>query len=152
MDCPSFRRKAVKDLLKIYPVIYETNVAWGEMDALQHVNNVVYFRYFESARAQYFDEIGAWEYYEKHGVGMILHSTHCRFRRALQYPDRVSVGARVTDIEADRYTMKYIIYSHSMKNVAAEGEGIIVVYDYNKNSKCLMPEVIRKKIEHLEGK
>ena len=37
-----------------YPVVIETPVAWGEMDAYGHVNNIVYFRYFESARIAYF--------------------------------------------------------------------------------------------------
>jgi acyl-CoA thioester hydrolase len=37
---------AMSDLLAGYPIIYETDVAWGEMDAFQHVNNVYYFRYF----------------------------------------------------------------------------------------------------------
>jgi acyl-CoA thioester hydrolase len=146
MDIP------MNEILAKFPIIYETSVAWGEMDALGHVNNIIYFRYFESARAKYFDAIGAWDYHKKHGIGMILHSTNCRFRRALQYPDKISVGAHVSDLQDDRYTMKYIIYSHAMKNVAAEGEGIIVVYDYNRNSKCLMPDQIRKKIQKLEAK
>ncbi len=133
-------------------VVYETSVAWGEMDALGHVNNIIYFRYFESARAKYFDEIGVWDYVQKHGIGMILHSTNCRFKMPLKYPDKVSVGAKVTDMQADRYTMKYSIYSHTLQNVAAEGEGIIVVYDYNKNQKCVMPDEIRSRIEKLERK
>ena len=41
------------DLLAGFPVIVEQNVIWGEMDAYQHVNNVVYFRYFENARLEY---------------------------------------------------------------------------------------------------
>ena len=44
-------------LLKEFPVITEIKVAWGEMDALQHVNNAVYFRYFETARLDYFNKI-----------------------------------------------------------------------------------------------
>ncbi len=44
-------------LLKDFPVVTEIRVAWGEMDALQHVNNVVYFRYFETARLDYFEAI-----------------------------------------------------------------------------------------------
>lgn len=38
-----------------YPVIYNQNVAWGDMDAFGHVNNTVYYRYIESARICYFD-------------------------------------------------------------------------------------------------
>jgi acyl-CoA thioester hydrolase len=44
------------------PVIIEIPVAWGEMDALRHVNNIAYFRYFESARIAYFERLGLWEF------------------------------------------------------------------------------------------
>jgi acyl-CoA thioesterase FadM len=43
------------DLLAGYPVVIEIPVAWGEMDAFQHVNNVAYIRYFESGRIAYFE-------------------------------------------------------------------------------------------------
>lgn len=140
----------MKDLLKAYSVIYETPVAWGEMDALGHVNNIVYFRYFESARSEYFQKIGVWESAKEKGIGVILHSTSCRYRKPLTYPDTVSIGARVTEIHSDRFTMEYAVYSHSSKSIAAEGSGIIVVYDYNKNQKCAMPPGMKRKIEELE--
>ncbi|MBL7995104.1 acyl-CoA thioesterase [bacterium] len=120
------------------------------MDALGHVNNIVYFRYFESARSDYFQKVGIWESARKEGIGVILHSTSCRFRKPLTYPDQVSVGTRVTEIYADRFTMEYVVYSHADKCIAAEGTGIIVVYDYRKNQKCAMPATMRKNIEELE--
>jgi acyl-CoA thioester hydrolase len=141
----------VKDILKKFPVVYETPVAWGEMDALGHVNNIVYFRYFESARSEYFQRIGVWELAKAKGIGVILHSTQCRFRKPLTYPDTVSVGTRVTEVHADRFTMEYAIYSHALASIVAEGSGIIVVYDYNKNEKCAMPSVLKKKIDELES-
>jgi acyl-CoA thioester hydrolase len=52
-------------LLKTFPVIVEIPVAWGEMDALQHVNNVFYFRYFETARIAYFEKLSFWLEFSK---------------------------------------------------------------------------------------
>ncbi|MCZ6911333.1 MAG: acyl-CoA thioesterase, partial [Proteobacteria bacterium] len=40
-------------VLDDYPVVIELPVVWGEMDAFDHVNNIIYFRYFESARIAY---------------------------------------------------------------------------------------------------
>ena len=54
------------DLLAGYPVVIEIPVAWGEMDAFQHVNNIVYFRYFESGRIAYFERAG-WTTRERTG-------------------------------------------------------------------------------------
>ena len=96
----------MRELLETYPVVIETPVAWGEMDSLRHVNNTVYFRYFESARMAYFDRLGLWDYMDETGVGPILASTGCRFRVPLTYPDTVSIGARVAEVEGDRFVMK----------------------------------------------
>jgi acyl-CoA thioesterase FadM len=59
-------------------------VQWGELDAYGHVNNTVFFRYFESLRVLYLVRSGFAESYERDKVGAILHSTECRFRRALR--------------------------------------------------------------------
>ena len=135
--------------LNEYPVRFETPVVWGEMDSFNHVNNVVYFRYFESARIAYFEEVGFTKWMADHGVGPILASTSCRFRRPLTYPDRVTIGARVSDLGEDRFTMKYMIYSDQLDDVAALGEGLIICYDYRNNAKTPLPAPIRKAMEEL---
>ena len=142
----------MQELLTAYPVVIEIPVAWGEMDSLGHVNNIVYFRYFESARMAYFGEMGFWGYMEETGVGPILASTQCRFRLPLEYPDTVSVGARVGEIGEDRFPMEYLIVSHRHEKVAAEGVGLIVVYDYREKKKVALPDEIRKRIQAVESK
>jgi acyl-CoA thioester hydrolase len=141
----------MRELLEGYPVIITIPVAWGEMDSLQHVNNIVYFRYFESARMAYFERLGAWDYMGETGVGPILASTSCKFRVPLTYPDTVSVGARVTEIGEDRYVMKYVVASQRHARVAAEGEGLIVSYDYRALRKTALPEEMRRRIRDLEN-
>lgn len=140
-----------EELLKAYPVVIETPVAWGEMDSLLHVNNIVYFRYFESARMAYFERVGFWAHMDETGVGPILASTNCKFKLPLTYPDTVSVGARVSDIEGDRFLMRYAVYSHRHRKLAAEGDGLVVSYDYRALGKAPLPEVIRQRIRDLEG-
>ena len=94
-------------LLEDFPVVVETPVAWGEMDAFQHVNNVVYFRYFENARIVCFDLLNMMAFKDKSGVGPILASTQCRFKIPLTYPDTVSIGTKIEELEEDRFVMKY---------------------------------------------
>src|SRR5256885_13000540 len=74
-------------------------VQWGELDAYGHVNNTVFFRYFETLRVLYLVRSGFTESYAKDKVGAILHSTECRFRKALFYPDTVTVGGRATNVD-----------------------------------------------------
>lgn len=141
----------MEKLLEGYPVVIEIPVAWGEMDSLQHVNNIVYFRYFESARMAYFNELDIWKYMEETGIGPILASTLCKFRIPLAFPDRVSVGAQVAEIEEDRFVMKYVVVSQEHQRIAAEGEGVIVSYNYREKKKAPLPQVIKARIQSLES-
>ena len=81
-------------LLAGFPVFVENPVVWGEMDSYRHVNNTVYFRYFENARLEYFRRLGWFEYEQETGIGPILAATQARFRKPLTYPDRVWTGAQ----------------------------------------------------------
>ncbi len=141
----------MEELLKGYPVVIEIPIAWGEMDSFQHVNNIVYFRYFESIRMAYFGKLDVWTFMEETGVGPILSSTKCRFRIPLTYPDMISGGGRVTRLEADRYVMEYKLISHEHRKVAAEGEGLIVSYDYREKRKAPLPEELKRRIQSLEN-
>ena len=141
----------VDGLLKGFPVVVTVPVHWGEMDYFRHVNNTVFFRYFESARIAYLDRIGFREERAEGGLGPILASTHARFRRPLTYPDTVRVGARTTDVGEDRFTMEYRLVSESQGAVAAEGGGVLVSFDYASGRKAPLPEAVRRAIGRLEG-
>ncbi|MGH7494137.1 MAG: acyl-CoA thioesterase [bacterium] len=133
-----------------FPVIIKTPIAWGEMDAFQHVNNIVYFRYFESARIAYFERINFADREAHGGVGPILAYTQCHFRKALTYPDTISIGVRVTEIKDDRFVMALGVFSHRLQKIAAEGTAEIVAFDYRQNKKVPLPVAVREGIEALE--
>lgn len=140
----------MEELLKDFPVVIEVPVAWGDMDAFQHVNNTVYFRFFESARIAYFEKIDLMGLMQETGIGPILATANCRFKIPLTYPDRVSVGARVISTGDDRFTMAYVAVSHRHGKIAALGEGELVVFDYGKNHKTALPDVLRDRIAEVE--
>jgi len=133
--------------LEACDVIIEIPVAWGEMDAFQHVNNVAYFRYFENARIAYLDNIGASGYMKQHNIGPVLASTQCEYKAPLIYPDTVLIGAKTQDIGEDRFTHQYIIVSHQSQRVAARGQCLVVFYDFNQKAKTAIPELVRAKME-----
>ncbi|KPK79362.1 MAG: hypothetical protein AMS25_12995 [Gemmatimonas sp. SM23_52] len=140
-----------EDLLAGYPVVLRIPVQWGEMDAYGHVSNVVFFRYFESARVLYLERCGFLESYERDKVGAILHSTSCRFRRPLYYPDTALVGTRVVELGEDRFTMSHELLSEAQDAVAAEGTSVVVSYDYVRRQPVRIPDDVRAAIEHLES-
>ncbi|MDI6726269.1 MAG: thioesterase family protein [Smithellaceae bacterium] len=140
----------MNNLLEGYPVITEFPVAWGEMDAMSHVNNIVYFRYFESARIAYFEKVDLLGYMTETGIGPILAATTCKFRVPLSYPDKVSIGAKVGEIGEDRFVMNYRVVSARHQKVAAEGDGVIVTFNYREGKKVTIPEVVKERILALQ--
>ena len=141
----------MNNLLKQCPVVLETPIAWGQMDAFRHLNNTAYFRFFESGRIAYFERLNLLEYMEATGVGPILAATNCRFKIPLTYPDTVSIGTRVPEVQDDRFTMEYYVVSHKHQKVAAEGSGLIVCFNYKENKKTAVPAELKKRIEELES-
>jgi acyl-CoA thioester hydrolase len=150
---PPWQRLELADrtLLAGYPVVVEVPVVWGEMDSYRHVNNVVYFRYFENARLEYFRRLNWFEYEKETGIGPILASTQARFRKPLTYPDTVSSAVRVSSLADDRFTMDYLVVSHRLNAVATEGQGIIVAYHYREGRKVSLTDELRRRIAELEA-
>jgi acyl-CoA thioester hydrolase len=140
----------MSNLLKDYPVIIEFPVAWGEMDAMGHVNNIVYFRYFESARIAYFEKMDLISYMTETGIGPILGEISCKFKIPLSYPDKVHIGAKVISIEEDRFIMNHLVVSTKHQRVAAEGDGVIVAFNYREGKKVTVPDVVKQRIFEIE--
>ena len=140
----------MNELLKDFTFVVDLNIEWGDMDALQHVNNIEYFKYFQAARIAYFEKIGSDGVWGEKRISSILASTQCKFIYPLAYPDSISVGVRV-DTMADQYfTMKYAVVSHKHQRMAAIGDAKVVMFDYVNNKKASIPNEIRKTIIDLE--
>ena len=142
-------KSAMTAFASSFPYSLRQEVIWRDMDAFQHVNNAVYFRYFEDVRMAFLTEVGAIEYSKTHQIGPILASTRCDFRAPLLYPDGIRIGARVEEIKPRRLTMKYAVYSESQDVIAAEGEGLLVYYDYTAAKSCEIPDAIRLQLQQL---
>jgi acyl-CoA thioester hydrolase len=133
-----------------YAVSLPVDVAWGEQDAFGHVNNTVYFRYFESARMHYLQRIGVLRSHDEHGVGVILASTTCDFRRPVQWPQRLTVRTGCTAIGRTSFTMAYEI-TDEQGAVVATGTSVQVMYDYRAAAKTAVPVAVREAIAALQG-
>lgn len=146
------RPSEVAALLAEFPVVVDLPVAWGEMDAMGHVNGVVFIRYFETSRFTYFARLGpALEGMGTADRGWILASLTCRYRAPLTFPDTVSVGTRVAAVGTDRYLMGHRVVSHRLGKVAAEGDVLIVAFDYRTGSKTPLIESDLAAIAAIEG-
>ena len=142
----------VNDCLAAFPVVITVPVLWGDEDAFGHVNNIIYLRWCESARVEYLQRVGLWRMHEEEGVGPILASISCDYKRAVTFPDTVRVGARVVRVGNSSFRMDHLVVSEGMKTVAATVESTLVVFDYKRGTAVRVPDGIRDAILSLEGR
>lgn len=128
----------------------EIPVAWGEQDAFGHLNNVVYFRYFESVRMHYLERIGILRSYADTGVGVILASTSCDFRKPIFWPSKLLVRTGCTKVGTTSFTMEYEI-TDEQGALVATGSSVQVMFDHRAGNKLPIPSPIREAIAELQG-
>lgn len=135
-----------------YRVQLPIPVLWGDMDSLGHVNNTRFVRWFESARVAYLDQALLQRPLLADGVGPILAAIHCNYRRQVVYPDTVTVGARITRLGNSSMTMEHRLVSHTHGRLAAEGESVVVMFDYKAQRPVRISRDVRAAIEAFEGR
>ena len=135
--------------LKDFPVIVKIPVAWGDMDAFGHINNIRYFKYFETARIRYFEVVNLADIMNQSSIGPILASTSAKFIKPVVYPDTISIGTRINSLEENKFSMDHLIESEKV-GVAAIGEAVIVIIDYQNSQKAPLPLIVKKKILQLQ--
>ncbi|MBS2033673.1 acyl-CoA thioesterase [bacterium] len=134
-----------------FPVGVEQEVAWGEQDKLGHVNNTVYFRYFENARIAQFARLGlGLPEPGQVGEGPILASTTCDFLKPLQFPDRVRTEIGISRLGRSSFIQQYRIFSLTQQDYVAKGTSVSVYYDYAAGKSAPIPDRLRQAIIELE--
>ena len=133
-----------------WPVTIELPVQWGDLDSFGHVNNVIYLRWFESARIAYFERCGVLEGMPE--VGPIQARQEIDYRLPLRYPDRLLVSATVTKLGNTSFSMALRLRSQAHdRAIAAEGVAVIVMVDYRTGRKVSLSDDLRNRIAALEA-
>lgn len=134
------------------PFIFREPVRWGDMDAIGHVNNTLYFRYCESARVAYFEALRGGLTTEDGAEGILLAAASLNFRRSLKYPDAAVVEVRATAMSQRSITMAYTLRSAADGSVAADGTSVVVWADYKRGKAIPLPDALSAAIAAFEGR
>jgi acyl-CoA thioester hydrolase len=119
-------------------------IRWGDMDAMGHVNNTVYFRYMEQARIGWFDalvpEQEAWT-----STGIVIANASCNFKRPMTYPGIVEVRLFVGAPGGSSVPTYYDLAVDEI--VYADGAATVVFIDMAKQKAVRIPEDIRRRLQ-----
>ena len=127
-------------------------VRWGDMDAMGHVNNTVYFRYMEQARIGWFDalvpEEAAWK-----STALVIANASCNFKRPINYPGTVEVKLYVGEPGGSSVPTYYELRVDEENTVYADGEATVVFIDMRSQKPIRIPDEIRDLLkEASQGK
>jgi acyl-CoA thioester hydrolase len=134
--------------MTIFPVELKIPVAWGDMDAFGHVNNVIYLRYFESARVKYFDNMMLGEQAVS-SIKPVLASLTANYKYPVFYPDTLTLKIGVTKMGNSSLQMCCEMYNNQ-GILVVEAICTIVMFDFEKKTSCPIPEFVRKYITDIE--
>ncbi|MFN3375315.1 MAG: acyl-CoA thioesterase [Burkholderiaceae bacterium] len=125
-------------------LVYETRfpVRWGDMDAMGHVNNTVYFRYLETARIDWMHSVGC--HPEPNGQGPVIVNAFCNFYQQLAYPDEVLLKLYVGDPRRTTFeTWGTMERANRPGVVCAAGGATMIWVDFPQQKAIDLPDWMR---------
>ncbi len=134
--------------LSHYPIIHQQPIHWGEMDAFNHLNNVVYYRYAESARIGYLQALGMFD----GNMVTVLAQSSCQYLRPVTYPDTLLLGVRCQRLGNTSIVIEYSYYSCAQKAIVATADAVIVRLDSDGKNKLPWSIEERERLLALEAR
>ena len=101
---------------------------WMDNDAYGHVNNVVYYSYFDTVVNQYLIERGVLDIRASPSIGLVV-ETHCNYFSPIAFPDRVTAGLRVARLGNTSVRYEIGLFRNDATNAAAQGHFVHVYVD-----------------------
>ena len=116
---------------------------WRDMDINRHVNNTVYFRYFEQARIEWCDIVrSAWGHTSQ---SFVIAAAHCNYRKPLAHPGTVEVLLYAGALGRSSFTFHYDLYLEGDRSVKyADGHTRQVWIDRTTGASAPLPDFMRK--------
>ena len=121
-------------------------IDWSELDSFGHINNLAILRYAQTARLNYLEQLGMMDCHAETGIGPVLASTTCQFRKQLFYPGQVTVRSRVEHVKTTSFQMLHVVLNDQQECVA-EMRDVLVMFDYGKSVKHPISDAFRQKLE-----
>lgn len=131
-----------------YTTTVEIPVAWGDMDAFGHVNNVMYIRYFETARVKYFDELDGYNWSDDN-IKPVLVQLTCDYKKSVVYPDTLTLNVGIKSVGNTSFVMTCEMHSPKV-GLAAIAEATIVMVNFDRQKPVRIPAELREFLQPIQ--
>lgn len=134
-----------------YPHLRPITTRWMDNDAYGHVNNVVYFSYFDTVVNTYLIGRGALDIQKSPVIGLVV-ETGCQYLASLTYPEEVTAGLRVAHVGRSSVRYEIALFGEGSDRAAAQGHFVHVYVDRESRRPVDLPEALRRALAPLQEK
>lgn len=133
------------------PFVHAERVRFGDLDAMRHLNNVVFLRYFETARIAFLRSLAPDHDPSRVGgdpsasFGLIFAECHIAYRSPVAFDELVEVECRVGEVRRSAFQVPFAMRVGD--RLAAEGHGWLVGFDYERQQSARLPDALREVLE-----
>ena len=128
--------------------VHRERVRFGDLDAMRHLNNVVFLRYFETARIAYIRSLLPEHdpaHPESDKFGLIFAECHINYRTPVYFDEEVGVECSIGEVR--RSAFQVMFQMRVDERLAAEGYGWLVGFDYTEERAAPLPDRLRKVLQ-----
>lgn len=135
-----------------WPFSYSDRVRFGDLDAMRHLNNVEFLRFFESARIAYITTLFPdHEPANGRGWGLIFAEAHVNYRAPAFFDESIRTYVRPEAVKRSSFRMAFEMRAEHDGRLLAEGWGALVGYDYAAERAAPLPDEVRESL-HPAGR
>ena len=126
-------------------------VRFGELDAMQHMNNVEFLRFFETARIDYLTTVAPEHEPGSRKFGFIFAECHIRYRSPAHYGEDIRTWIWPGELRRSSIRLEFEMRVEADDRLVADGWGALVGYDYEAGAAQPLPDAVRERVEPLLG-
>jgi acyl-CoA thioester hydrolase len=131
-----------------YKVFYPINTRWSDNDIYGHVNNVVYYSYFDTAANRYLIEEGGLDINDGKIVGFVVNSG-CEYHAPISYPELIEAGVRVDRLGNSSVQYGIAIFKAGEDEAVAHGHFVHVFVDRAANKSISIPAPLKEALQRI---
>jgi len=148
MNSDSRRPRAQPQPRSAYRVFRPIGTRWADNDVYGHVNNVVYYSWFDTAVNAYLIEQGALDIHAGAVIGLVI-ETQCNYFAPLAFPQTVEAGLRVAHLGSSSVRYEVGLFAQGQETAAACGHFVHVYVDRETRRPVALPAALKKTLETL---
>jgi acyl-CoA thioester hydrolase len=131
-----------------YPHVQAITTRWMDNDAYGHINNVVYYSFFDTVVNTFLIDSGALDIGKSPVVGYVV-ETACNYFAPLSYPQKVLAGLRVAQVGRSSVRYEIALFAEEDESAAAQGHFVHVYVDRETQRPVKLPEALERALAPL---